>query len=280
MFQVENDKFCNKVLEKNFPNVKRYRDIHEFNGKEYRGSIDIISGGFPCQPVSQAGKRQGEKDNRWLWPEMLRIIGEIRPRWVVGENVAGLIPMEDGRTLEGILSGLENEGYEVQSYIIPACGVGAWHRRDRIWIVAHENSHGFSTNKRKSNTRTNRRHNVERIRENVSNPGLQRQEVNEKQTARTEQRGETIPDTDNKGSQGHGEPGKRAGECPAWTICPEQVGKTWELEPPVGRVVTGLPGRVDRLKALGNAVVPQVPYEIFRAINKIEKPDKLPRSRA
>jgi len=138
VFQVEIDDYCQKVLTKNFPNVKRYGDIKEFKGK--RGSVDILSGGFPCQPFSVAGKRKGESDDRYLWPEYLRIIREIQPTYVVGENVGGLTSMDDGKTLEGIFSDLEGEGYTVESFIIPACGVGAWHRRGRIWIIAYSNS--------------------------------------------------------------------------------------------------------------------------------------------
>jgi DNA-cytosine methyltransferase len=140
IFQVEIDNYCNKVLEKHFPDVKRFRDIYEFDGTQFRGSVDIISGGFPCQPFSQAGKRQGTKDDRYLWPQMLRIIREVQPAFVVGENVAGLISMENGRTLERIFADLEDAGYRLETFVIPACAVGTWHRRDRIWIVAYCNS--------------------------------------------------------------------------------------------------------------------------------------------
>jgi len=140
VFQVEIDPWCRKILKKNFPNAEQYGDIKEFRGE--RGSVDILSGGFPCQPFSHAGKRKGESDDRYLWPEYLRIIREIQPTYVVGENVAGLVSMEDGKTLEGIFSDLEGEGYTVESFIIPACGVGAWHRRDRIWIIGYTQHYG------------------------------------------------------------------------------------------------------------------------------------------
>ena len=135
IFQVEWDEYCQKVLAKNFPNVKRYGDIKEFKGES--GSVDILTGGFPCQPFSTAGKRKGESDDRYLWPEYIRVIREIKPAYVVGENVAGLASMEDGKTLEGIFLDLEGEGYEVESFIIPACSIGMWHRRNRLWIIAH-----------------------------------------------------------------------------------------------------------------------------------------------
>lgn len=137
MFQVEIDPFCNKVLAKNFPHVKRYGDIKQFNGTEYRGTIDVLTGGFPCQPFSVAGKRAGTEDNRYLWPEMLRVIREIKPAWIVAENVRGLLTIQDGMVFEQACTDLENEGYEVQPFIIPACSVGAPHRRDRIWFIAH-----------------------------------------------------------------------------------------------------------------------------------------------
>lgn len=117
-WQVETDNFCNKVLEKHFPDAKRYRDIKETAGLE---RVDIISGGFPCQPFSIAGKRKGKDDDRYLWQEMLRIIGEVKPSYVVGENVANLWNMG----FEHLLVDLENEGYEAESFIIPACSQNA-----------------------------------------------------------------------------------------------------------------------------------------------------------
>jgi len=120
IFQVEIDPFCQKVLRKNFPNTKIYSDIKEFNGKEYEGRIDIISGGFPCQPFSQAGQRKGAADERALFPEMLRIISEIKPAWVIAENVFGITNIDDGQYLESVLASLESIGYEVQPFIIPS----------------------------------------------------------------------------------------------------------------------------------------------------------------
>lgn len=133
----EIDPFAAKVLRKNFPNTTIYeKDIREIT-KETTPSVDIISGGFPCQPFSQAGRRKGTDDNRYLWPEMLRVIRELQPTYVIGENVAGLLSMENGETLKTILSDLENEGYNNEVFLIPACAKGAWHRRDRLWIISH-----------------------------------------------------------------------------------------------------------------------------------------------
>jgi DNA-cytosine methyltransferase len=133
VFQVEIDPFCQKILTKHFPNATRYRDIKEFDGTRYRGTVDIISGGFPCQPFSVAGKQRGNSDDRYLWPEMLRVIREVQPTWVVGENVSGIIKL----ALDQVLSDLENEGYACQTFLIPACGKNAPHRRERIWVVAY-----------------------------------------------------------------------------------------------------------------------------------------------
>ena len=140
VFQVENNQWAQKVLAKNFPDVTRYADIKEFNGTPYRGTINLLTGGFPCQPFSTAGKRQGEADDRYLWPEMLRVIREVKPTYVIGENVAGLTSMDSGRTLETICTDLEAEGYTVEPYLVPAAAVGAWHKRERIWIVAYPNN--------------------------------------------------------------------------------------------------------------------------------------------
>lgn len=332
VFQVEWDDYCQKVLAKNFPNVKRYGDIKEFKGEA--GSVDILTGGFPCQPFSHAGKRKGESDDRYLWPEYLRIIREIKPSYVVGENVAGLISMEDGKTLEGIFTDLEGEGYTVESFIIPACGVGAWHRRDRIWILAYTSDStdrtnggekgekesiqgkrgeagysrefsGTSPHEDVSNTGSEPTESIHSVRskrtglcvenkqllsegreqgsnrlgklcEDVPDARLQRQKEHEKQAAGVEQCGEKdgnrkdVPHTDPKRLQGHGgleqlrEPDKYITEGNSRTrIC------GWESEPSVGRVANGIPNRVDRLKGLGNAIVPQVAYEIFKAINSL-----------
>jgi len=131
IWQVEIDPFCNKVLAKHWPNVKRFLDVKTVGSKELE-PVDLVCGGFPCQPYSCAGKRMGAEDDRALWPEMLRIIQEVRPRWVIGENVAGFVNMG----LDNSISDLEREGYAVQAFIIPACAVNAPHRRDRVWIVA------------------------------------------------------------------------------------------------------------------------------------------------
>lgn len=155
---VEWEQFPQLVIKKNFPKTKIHGDIKEFDGRKFRGTIDIVCGGFPCQPYSLAGKRQGKNDDRHLWPEMLRVIQEVQPTWVIGENVPGLVNWSKGVVFEEVQSDLEAQGYEVQSFILPAAGVGAPHRRDRVWIVAYRADAGV---KSVQPERTNRGHGFE-----------------------------------------------------------------------------------------------------------------------
>jgi len=217
LFQVEIDKFCNKVLEKNFPDVKKYRDIKEFDGTRYRGTIDIISGGFPCQPFSIAGKRKGREDERALFPELLRCIAEIQPRWCILENVCGFINIQNGEYAEEAFTSLENEGYKIQPFIIPASAVGAPHRRDRIWIIA-----------------------------NANNNGLQR----------------SIQPHKSKRAQSYDQQLSRCSR--EWNRNP------FEVATELCRMDARIPNRVDRLKSLGNSIVPQVAKVIFETILETE----------
>jgi len=135
---VEKEPFCHKVLRKNFgQEIEIHDDIFNFDGRSLRGAVDIITGGFPCQPFSAAGKRKGRNDERHLFPQMLRVISEVRPRWVVAENVRGLLSIESGRVFAEVITSLESEGYEVITFCVPASALNAPHRRDRLWIVAH-----------------------------------------------------------------------------------------------------------------------------------------------
>jgi len=293
VFQVEWDGFCQKVLAKNFPNVKRYGDIKEFDGTKYRGLIDIISGGFPCQPFSHAGKRKGKSDDRYLWPEMLRVIREIKPSFIVGENVGGLISMENGKTLDKILFDLGNEGYATEQFIIPACATGAWHRRDRIWIFA------YSIN---STDRTNRGQGREEevIQGKYREKGLSREfsgtgeqihvtnsngtrgtripanEINRCCGNNGRENAKILQDDTNSNCQGlqgskktRNIKSSRAEQNKQFTGCNRN--EIWDFEPSVGRVANGIPDRVDRLKGLGNAIVPQVVFQIFKAIEDYER---------
>jgi len=133
---VEINEFANRITKFHFPNCQQFTDIKSFDGTIYKGAIEVITGGFPCQPFSHAGKREGTDDNRYLWPEMLRVIREVAPSYVVAENVSGILTIENGMVFEQVCLDLENEGYEVQTFIIPACAIDAPHRRDRVWFVA------------------------------------------------------------------------------------------------------------------------------------------------
>jgi len=235
VFQVEIDEFCQKVLAKNFPNVKRYGDIKEFRGEA--GSVDVLSGGFPCQPFSHAGKRQGEADDRYLWPPLFRLVQDVKPEFCCFENVAGLISMDDGRTLDGILLDLEGEGYVTEQFIIPACGVGAWHRRDRIWIIAYR----YNSDSSRTNPNSTGSHRPE---EQLKGEA----ELRHEQEREPEGLGKDVSNTDSKRSQrrsGNGvEP--REQQTTSWTGDSSYRGHwQWESEPNVGRVVARVPFTLD-----------------------------------
>ena len=236
---VEIEPFAQKVLNKNFPNIPIHDDIKTFKADEFSG-IGIITGGYPCQPFSQAGQRRGEKDDRHLWPEMFRVIREARPDWVLAENVAGHVSMG----LDDVLDDLEGEGYTTQALIIPACAKDAKHRRDRVWIVA--NSKGNDNFKQNGKTHT-RGENVSRW-----------------QTEIRSEFGRCSQDVANSNGTRFCE------QCRKKPIREKQFtakcGSRWSIEPNVGRVAHGIPSRVDRLKGLGNAIVPQVAYEIMKGI--------------
>ena len=277
--QVEIDPFCRRVLKKNFPHAHQHDDIRTFDGRQWRG-IDIVSGGFPCQPYSHAGQRKGNDDDRALWPEMYRVIREVAPAWVVGENVAGLITMDGGRVFDGILTDLENAGYSVETYIIPACAVGAPHRRDRVWIVAHRDGQREQQPKRAFGHFGGRTANgsEERVTANANIFGRQRRQDDERQESAG--RGGTCV-----GNCTTADAGRRNGEIYGFGA---KQGRIWQANEyddsysrypwtehwlPVAtrlcRVDDGLSRRMDRgkrLKALGNAIVPQVAYQIFKAI--------------
>jgi DNA (cytosine-5)-methyltransferase 1 len=147
VFHCEIAEFPRKILNHYWPNAECHEDIKKTDFTKYRGTVDIISGGFPCQPYSAAGKRLGKEDDRHLWPEMLRVIREVKPQWVVGENVRGLLNWNGGMVFHEVCADLENIGYEVQAFIIPASGINAPHQRERLWIVAHSSlyANGLST---------------------------------------------------------------------------------------------------------------------------------------
>ncbi len=250
VFHSEVDKFCNAIIAKRFPQSISYGDIKTIDFTIHRNTIDILTGGFPCQPFSIAGKREGQKDERYLWPEMFRAIREIRPSWIVAENVYGIINQSGGMVFEQVCIDLENEGYEVWPFVIPACGVGAWHRRNRIWIIAYSNNISIERKSGKNEGKSQ----VEKL-----------QKWNKIQFFNKPV--DLLPAVANSNGQRFQE---QCGESTIYEGKRWQEPKRsdwWETEPGLDRLVNGFPGRVDRLKALGNAIVPQVAYQIFKAID-------------
>jgi DNA (cytosine-5)-methyltransferase 1 len=374
------EKYCQHLLKQKWNGIKIYSDVREITKEKFKAdgieSPEIITGGFPCQPFSVAGSRKGTDDNRHLWPEMFRIIKEFKPRWIIGENVRGIVSIQDGLVFETVCTDLESEGYEVQTFNIPAVGVGAPHKRERIWIVANSRcsirgkqssrnsesigSRTFKKTERSTDTskitgsseraetmadteskRTGEnnerlrsrtsgisgREGTTRIQEDVANSntgnveaGCERQrrireentkerqsnnatgssEVmantnesisrerqifgnpNDKGRGASETRRESLqPEdrqtrTDNLGSgsevMANTNSERQQEQCRPKSIQEEgnelecsssqSGGNFWDIEPDVGRVVNGLPGRVHRLKGLGNAIVPQIAEEI------------------
>lgn len=147
IFNCEKDQFCQNILKNHFPNAIQYSDIQTTDFTIWRGHIDVLTGGFPCQPFSSAGKRLGTSDERNLWSEMLRAIREIQPKWIVGENVLGIINWSEGLVFNQVCADLETEGYQVTPYVLPVAGVGALHQRYRVWFIAHAQRLGLSASK-------------------------------------------------------------------------------------------------------------------------------------
>jgi DNA (cytosine-5)-methyltransferase 1 len=269
----EIEPYCQKVLKKHWPDVPIFSDIKELKGDDV-GSVDIVCGGFPCQPFSYAGKRRGKADDRHLWPEMFRVIQECKPTWVVGENVPGLIDL----ALEDCFLDLESEGYEVQPLIIPAAGVGAPHRRKRVWILGYTKHNGLPTiEKLRSYEAASdqwREKESEKARESkgagrsINVSGLQRC----KNGVKYEQNVAYANSERLQGQWREYEPiQKRTAKQPAANCSQKAISEQWLIEPNVGRVAHGIPNRVHRLKALGNSIVPQVAYQILQGIVDIER---------
>jgi DNA (cytosine-5)-methyltransferase 1 len=339
----EIDKYCSLILDKHWKGIKIYNDVRKINKEQFDTDgieyPDIITGGFPCQPFSVAGKQKGTGDDRHLWPEMFRIIKTFKPKFVIGENVKGLINIQDGVVFETVCTDLESEGYEVQAFNIPAAGVGAPHRRERIWILAtlgNSELNGSSTTKitrsiietsnnnkegenatrefegtsksRNSqdvaNTESERtRSNNEGIRQGISGTNRGQETIGTKEyvenSRRTLQQGTVFQgENENEIRKGNADQSKRSSSSSEYDVAnpsseqshsndngqeqreisqQEQIelgGRSsgtlwpsnWEFEPNVGRVANGIPGRVHRLKGLGNSIIPKIAEEIGKAI--------------
>ena len=297
--QCEWADFPTKVLERHWPDVPRWRDIRTLTKESFYErtglrTVDIISGGFPCQPFSVAGKRGGAEDDRYLWPEMLRVIHDLRPTWVLGENVPGIVDM----ALDSVLADLENEGYSAQAFIVPACAVDAPHRRDRVAILAYSVNRSGPVRRDRELQDTAENDGAwsdlrggtagavagERREDEPGAAGVAdgvRSAVYEADSDAAQQRlqrrsDEPMLDAEfterscrEREREREAEPGlRRDAEKPCGSHSPWE---TWPDEPGVGRVADGVPDRVDRIKCLGNAVVPQQFFIFFKLIYDIEK---------
>ncbi len=276
--QVERADYQYRVLQKHWPNVPKWRNIedvtiHTIREAGIEHAPTVLSGGFPCQPFSCAGQRRGAEDDRYLWPEMLRVVQELRPAWVVGENVAGIINL----ALDDVLTDLERAGYTCRAFILPAAGVGAPHMRDRCFVVSHSASERcvpgglpFGADEALPLARIGYPHGSDAV---CCGQEWTCVSVRSGQSLETafDSCGiyESIPDPLCTGWTEFLSPALAGEEGHApWRADP--FGMLWTDEPDVGRVADGIPSRVDRVEALGNAVVPPQAYPIFQAIAAIE----------
>lgn len=273
-WQIEQDDYASRVLAKHWPSVKRYNDIRDVVRPE---PVDLICGGFPCQDVSLAGQRAGLSGKRsTLWGEMHRLICEVKPRWVLAENVPGLLSSDAGRFFGNILRDLATAGYDAEWGVLSAAGMGAPHLRRRIFILGYANLHGRDGTKDGQGHREGANADSEgsdKLRQlkrssgkgatHDPDAGLLRSPEHEIQTARAEQLGQEVADAK------HRKPGSRK-EAGGTRLQSSRRGGEWSVEPDVGRVAHGVPRRVDRLKCLGNAVVPQCAQRIGEMILTFE----------
>ena len=251
----EIDPYCRAVLKKHWPDVPIHDDIRTLTAEQV-GPLDLICGGYPCQPFSTAGNRAGAEDDRHLWPEYRRLIEALRPAWVIGENVAGHVTLG----LDGVLSDLDALGYSCRPFAIPACAIDAKHRRERIWIVGYADRTGNRFNRFSDDGNWTKK-SEERGRVERDKPSAAGKNVADTASLGCLEMEQSISGRERiEGPSGKAEYGSQ----PAG-------GGWWAPEPDVGRVANGVPSRVDRLRALGNAVVPQIPEIIGRAILEAER---------
>ena len=296
---VEKDKFCQKVLKKNFKNIPIEEDIRNVKGSNY--AADIVSGGFPCQPFSVAGKRKGTDDDRYLWDETIRVVRECKPRWFIGENVEGIVNINNGLVLRQVQTDLEKEGFKVQCLIIPASGIGAWHQRKRVWIIGCNVPNSNSRLSIRENEKIQTRRNTTSISsKNVPNSnsrlcggrgtkqqsgtneswGFYSQE--EEQTTKhirskiigcdaLPRKKENVTNSNEQRTQIQTKRKHSSVKVPrssskkSWwqtqsKLCGVPNGVSYELDK----------DRTNRIKSLGNSIVPQIAYEIGKAIINAE----------
>jgi DNA (cytosine-5)-methyltransferase 1 len=270
VFHCEWMEFPRKVLDYYFPNADSHIDICKTDFKKYEGTIDIITGGFPCQPFSTAGKRKGTDDERYLWGEMLRAIQEIKPTYVIAENVFGITNIDGGLVFEQVCLDLENEGYEVQPFIIPASAQNAPHRRHRCWFIGINNTTNTKCKGLQSRTKS---------REIQSQKGImEKQGYKSSIESTTSTNKWNVTDTDLSRFKTKGEQSKPTTQNKRI----EYSSSRWEQFPtqsPICSGDDGLPTKLDgisfskwraeSIKGYGNAIVPQVAYELFKIISKL-----------
>ena len=297
---VEKDKFCQKVLNKNFKNIPIEEDIRNVKGQRY--TADIVSGGFPCQPFSVAGKRRGTDDDRYLWDETLRVVAETKPKWFVGENVEGIVNINNGLVLRQVQTDLEKEGFQVQCLIIPASGIGAWHQRKRVWIIGCNISNSNSRLSIRENEEIQTRGNtINSSSKDVSNTktirGREPREFNKEKRFKKSNAtqfnscSKDVSNTNSRLRRGRGtEQESRTNQI--WSFYSPKEKQTeqhirsktvrcdalskqtktwWQTQSKLCGVPDGVSyeldkGRSNRIKALGNSIVPQIAYEIGKAI--------------
>lgn len=305
VMHCEINPFCQTILKHYWPHATTYTDITKTDFTIWRGRVDVLSGGFPCQPFSFAGQRQGTADPRHLWPEMLRAIREIKPKWVVGENVFGLVNWSNGLVFQQVQADMESEGYQVQAYILPACAVNAPHRRDRVWFVAYTGGYGHQPGQPKQDRPTqsqgqNQRHKWQRVWPHRGRACATRATAHtqSRRHRRLRNTGETarppkgcqsfrgiyrLPFTTNTSSprfkKQHTTAQPNQPRYRSWMDFEQPNGwQNFPTEPPICGRNDGISTELDRvtiskwrnesIKAYGNAIVPQVALQIFKSINQ------------
>ena len=268
IFHCEINEFCQKILKYYWPESNIYTDIKQTNFKKYEKKIDILTGGFPCQPFSNAGKRLGKEDDRHLWAEMLRAIREIQPRYVVGENVRGITNWNGGMVFNEVQADLEAEGYEVTSFLLPACAINAPHRRDRIWFVAYSNSNGSNKCNSKNEIYTNKtriktQSNIDKMGKTI-NTNTNSSRNNKTQFYKNEKIKKNIKFNNFCFGQNNWE--RFPVEQP---VCNGNDGLSDKLDG-----ITFSKWRKETIKGAGNAIVPQLALQIFKVIDKFEQLNK------
>jgi DNA (cytosine-5)-methyltransferase 1 len=266
-WQVERDPWCQKILAKHWPAVPRYTNVEDVGSN--LECVDLICGGFPCQPVSVAGQRHGTADDRWLWPEFRRVVGLLRPRYVLVENVPGLFTANGGHAFGEVIGDLADLGYNAEWTVLSAADVGAPHLRKRVWIVADAQRSRSRLQPRDTETRGQRGEHSR-----ASQPTLVSPDNGPSRAKGTDTGREDVADADRTGPQGRELLPKRRGERVARTsrMADAPIGGQWRTEPDVGRVADGIPRRVDRLRGLGNAIVPQCAEWIGRQLVQANGP--------